>query len=256
MKKIICALLALLIISPLCSAYAIDESRYVGTWIQESVSPEDNDGYSISIIRLTEDHHAYVFSQSFNAGTAGFTSKKAQTWYVEEDYIRIFLNENTKARAVILSNGNLGLEYTSGGFSQYISLKDSTPEYNVEFYSSSNDPIIGCWYCDWEMTDEISIPGYEDYTRLVMILSFEDSGSIIRSEIDFKGNIAEMSAPATVGKWKYVDKNTYSLSILAIGVEEAYIVGDILYAMAAEKGLYFGYHRMIPLNYYTQLYRK
>ncbi len=255
MKRIIFFAIALLICLP-AAAYAIEESQYIGTWIQESASPDNDDGYSIDIIHLTEDHHAYILHQAFYSGETGYGSKKAQMWYADDDCIHIFLNDSTKAKAVILSNGALGLEYNSGGYSQYISLKDSNPSYNVVFPASSDDPIIGCWYCDWELTDEISLPGYEDYTRFVMLLSFEKSGSIIRSEIDFKGTTAEVSGPATVGKWEYSDHNEYSLSIIALGVEKAYIVGDMLYAIAAEKELYFGYHKMIPLDYYTQMYTK
>ena len=52
--------------------------------------------------------------------------------------------------------------------------------------------IIGCWYLNMELGDEVTIPGYEDYTRFVQVLTFEEDGSITRLEIDYGVGLIEI----------------------------------------------------------------
>lgn len=118
------------------------------------------------------------------------------------------------------------------------------------------DPIVGCWYADMEMGGEIVLNGYEDYTRFLVVLSFEATGEITRFEIDYNGAVPDVSGPSTVGKWKRDKEGEYTLSVLAAGKEKAYIVDGNLYAIAIAKDIYFCFHKMIPFDWYEDMYTK
>ena len=122
--------------------------------------------------------------------------------------------------------------------------------------SSEADPIIGCWYIDMELIDEITISGYEDYIRFVQILSFEENGTITRFEIDYAKGKQDTVGPANIGKWERISDSQYSLSIVALGTEKAFIVDGDLYAIGAAKDMYYCYHKMINFDWYNDMYSK
>lgn len=119
---------------------------------------------------------------------------------------------------------------------------------------TETDPIVGIWYANLELNGEITIPGYEDYTRFLVVLSFEPTGEIVRFEVDYKGKETEASAPFVVGKWKKTEDGDYSLSVVALGTEKAYIEDGILYAMAVAKDMYYCFHKMISFDWYNDMF--
>ena len=118
------------------------------------------------------------------------------------------------------------------------------------------DPILGCWYADMELNGDIVIKGYEEYTRFLLVLSFESTGEIIRFEIDYNGKTTETSGPTVVGRWERTAQGEYMLSVLALGKEKAYIIDDNLYAIAVVKNMYYCFHKMMPFDWYQDMYIK
>lgn len=116
------------------------------------------------------------------------------------------------------------------------------------------DPIIGCWYANIPLDGEIKIPGYENYIREVLLLTFEKNGDITRCSIDFDGKTPVVSGPAIVGKWSKAEGINYSISIIAAGTSKAYIVGGVLFAMALVKDVYYGFHKMDTFDWYSEMY--
>lgn len=123
-------------------------------------------------------------------------------------------------------------------------------------FSEDTDPIIGCWYADMTLNEDIILAGTEEYIRAVMILSFEENNSIISIEIDYDGINANIIGPSVVGKWEKISEGEYSLKILGLGTQTAYLDDDILAAIVATKDYYCNLHKMILFDWYEDLYRK
>lgn len=122
MKKVLVFVLVLALL-PFGLALAVDESQYVGTWIQEV--PEDETGYyRVALLRLTADHQAYYAVQSFNPGEPGINRQSAKTWFVKGNGIHIILGENTETDAIILDDGRLGFKLSGNAYSPYVKFID------------------------------------------------------------------------------------------------------------------------------------
>lgn len=118
MKKILAFALILIIVFPLGNAHGIDESQYVGTWIQEQYN--DSTGrYTVELLRLTEDHQAYYITQAFEPGEIDFGRQAAKTWSAKGNGIHIILGENTETDAIILDDGRLGLKLAGNAYSPF-----------------------------------------------------------------------------------------------------------------------------------------
>lgn len=117
------------------------------------------------------------------------------------------------------------------------------------------DPIIGAWYVDIEFSEGPKIAETENYIRAIMILTFEESGDISLSEIDYTPNNVEAVSAAICGKWERSGLVGYTTSIIGIGVNDAYIRDGVLYVIIAD-GVYYGFHRMDHFGWYTELIRK
>lgn len=126
MKKTMILLLALLLCLPV-SGLAVDESQFVGTWIQETYD-EETGRYSYELLRLTADHQAYYSVQSFEPGKEGFSRQSAKTWSIKGNGIHIVLGNNSDTDAVILSDGRLGFKLTGDSYSPFVRINDKKEE--------------------------------------------------------------------------------------------------------------------------------
>ena len=117
MKKTIIIALVLALCLPVVS-HAIDESVFVGTWINETFN-EETGSYSLELLRLTADHQAYFCVQSFTPGEVGFGRESAKTWSVKGNGIHIVLGEYAETDAVILDDGRLGFKLVGNAYVPY-----------------------------------------------------------------------------------------------------------------------------------------
>ena len=93
-----------------------------------------------------------------------------------------------------------------------------------------------------------------DYTRTIIILTLEESGNVILSEIDFKGEKVETNTPMVCGEWKK-NGSEYSISIISTGTVRAFINKELLHIDLYNSGIYFGLRKMEPLDLYTDISR-
>lgn len=122
MKKVI----TFILIAALCfhvSAFAVDESQYVGTWKQETYN-EETGRYSIELLHLTADHRAYYIVQVFYPGEVSIGRQAAKTWNVKGNGIHIILGENSETDAVILNDGRLGFKLIGNAYSLFEKISD------------------------------------------------------------------------------------------------------------------------------------
>jgi hypothetical protein len=116
------------------------------------------------------------------------------------------------------------------------------------------DPIIGSWYMMINIKGSPLEATAPDYTRTIIILTLEESGNVILSEIDFKGEKVETNTPMVCGEWKK-NGSEYSISIISTGKVRAFINKELLHIDLYNSGIYFGLRKMEPLDLYTDISR-
>lgn len=116
------------------------------------------------------------------------------------------------------------------------------------------DPIIGSWYMMINIKGSPLEATAPDYTRTIIILTLEESGNVILSEIDFKGEKVETNTPMVCGEWKK-NGSEYSISIISTGTVRAFINKELLHIDLYNSGIYFGLRKMEPLDLYTDISR-
>lgn len=116
------------------------------------------------------------------------------------------------------------------------------------------DPIIGSWYMMINIKGSPLEATAPDYTRTIIILTLEESGNVILSEIDFKGEKLETNTPMVCGEWKK-NGSEYSISIISTGTVRAFINKELLHIDLYNSGIYFGLRKMEPLDLYTDISR-
>ena len=111
------------------------------------------------------------------------------------------------------------------------------------------DPIVGTWYMyfDVTFTPEMasSMSGYD---RIISVYTFLSDQSVVCVEHNSKDNTGE-PAFGSVGKWEK-SGNEYNYSLIGLGEGKAYIKDERLYLGMYENTVYFGLHKLIPINPY------
>ena len=118
MKKI-AFLLALALVCSISSAYAITEKDFVGTWVQE-VYNKETAGYTLCVLKLTEDYNAYYTVASYEPGETKISRQSAKTWEVKGGGIHIILGEHAETDAYILKDGRLGFHLGGNNYTPYV----------------------------------------------------------------------------------------------------------------------------------------
>lgn len=177
--------------------------------------------------------------------------------YILENYENVLLGLKWSLDA---SSTDVRLQLMYDAISQLIeermAAKESKQPVETQAPDDGQDPLIGVWYFDMEMADGPTMPQWEGYTRFIRIATFEESGDVVGFGVDFRGVITEVSGPYILGKWEKIEGNQYSVSIIGVGTETAYIKDDVLYLISLEKDTYYGYHKMIHMDWYTQILSK
>lgn len=95
-KTIILLLISALVIPLAASADTISESFYVGTWVLTQRLNHD-DGESITLIHLTDDHKAYFIIQTlYDDGSPGSGRTAVKTWSASGNKVVVQIGENSK----------------------------------------------------------------------------------------------------------------------------------------------------------------
>ena len=114
MRKILACLLLVCLALPLCHAEEIDESQYVGVWIE--VSETINRGMVAELMCLTEDHRVFYIRQTFDAEKPTLSYRHLGTWTPRgSEGISIEIGDGfLSLTAVSMVYGVLDAKYASG----------------------------------------------------------------------------------------------------------------------------------------------
>lgn len=114
------------------------------------------------------------------------------------------------------------------------------------------DPIIGTWYVYMEPSEGPSMEELQGLTHIIMLLTFEEDGSITFFEADYKGKTGDTAGPTTSGTWSADSGNQYKVAQIGMGEGTAYLVDDILYYPVLSN-IYYVFHKAIHMNWYTEI---
>lgn len=117
------------------------------------------------------------------------------------------------------------------------------------------DPIVGCWYMFIDANDTSAEIIDQGLTYSAILVMFTLDGNILANEVDFLSTSGNTTNPTRIGKWEK-DGNTYTSSIISVGINELFLDGDILGASLFRNDQYCLLRRMTPFNVYTEMYRK
>lgn len=121
--------------------------------------------------------------------------------------------------------------------------------------SETIDPIVGCWYMFIDVNDtsqELIDSGYK-YSAILLL--FTEDNLILFNETDFTASSGESRTPQKMGKWEK-DNDKYIVSIISVGINEAYLKDQILFACLFNKDQYCVLRKMEQFNVYTDFLRK
>ncbi len=116
------------------------------------------------------------------------------------------------------------------------------------------DPIVGIWYFDMDYSDAPDPSYFKNYTNAIFLLHALPTGELARFEIDITQDHKQETLDYTItGKWKRTGSNMYTLSIVGVGENMAFMKDGVLHAILY-KDTYTVLHKMIPLDWYNDLY--
>ena len=121
---------------------------------------------------------------------------------------------------------------------------------------AEEDPAVGTWYFYMTYDNAPNSKDFADYLCTVYHLFVLPSGDLAQFELDIKKDSStESNAYDIVGKWERTGSGEYKFSLLGVGEYPAYLKGEDLHVCLYE-GVYYILHKMAPINWYKDLYRK
>ena len=119
-------------------------------------------------------------------------------------------------------------------------------------FADDPDPIIGSWYLFMDIKGSIFESSLPNVSKLYCVITFEESGKLLYCEFSYNGEKGEANTPAVMGEWKN-NGSDYTVSFLFTGTETAYIKNDMLYLAILSPGVHFGFNRMHPIDFYSDV---